>query len=320
MAVKTKNPKAKKKTPTKSEPARKLQAPTYKSFRLSRRIKPTHKGIPKARQLFSASLRHLWKYKRVFLGITGLYLLCSILLVKGLASTSDIPEIKSSLQEVLTGATGQLAASVAVFGYLVGNTSGVSSEVAGTYQSMLLIIFSLAIIWALRQTHAGNKIGVRESFYRGMYPLIPFLAVLLVIGVQTIPLVIGSWLFSVTVVSGLAVTGAEQLLWTVLCFLLALLSIYLISSSVFALYVATLPDMTPMKALRSTRELVRHRRWEILRKVVFLPVILLLLSGLLVIPVILFLTPLAEWVFFVLSMALLAITHSYIYGLYRELL
>jgi polyferredoxin len=146
------------------------------------------------------------------------------------------------------------------------------------------------------------------------------LVVLLVIGLQFIPLGVSSWLFNVTLVSGLAVTAAEQVMWSILCFLLALLSIYMVSSSVFALYVSTLPDMTPMKALRSTRELVKNRRWEVLRKVLYLPLVLLIAGAIITVPVILFLTPLAEWVFFILSMAALAITHSYIYSLYRKLL
>lgn len=312
---------------TKPKPAntvarpRKLPKPEYKSFRLSKRIKkPADKPLSKARIVLSTSIRHLWKYRKTFAGITGIYLLLSVLLVKGLNSSSDIPEIKDSVQELITGTTGQLASSLAVFGFLVGNTSGVTSEVAGTYQSILLILVSLALIWALRQTHADKKIGIRESFYRGMYPLVPFLVVLLVIGIQFIPLALSSWLFNVTIVSGLAVTPPEQVLWLVFCFLLAVLTIYMVSSSIFALYISTLPDMMPMKALRSARQLVRYRRAAILRKVLFIPFIILFFLIVIILPIIMFITPLAEWAFFALSMASLAVFHSYMYSLYRELL
>jgi hypothetical protein len=301
-------------------PTRKLKTPHYRTFRLNKRIKRTKAQLPAARLLLRTSLKHLWKFRKPFGGIVLVYLVLTVLLVKGLSSSNDIPEVKRLLEEALTGVGGRLATGFTIFGYLLGNSSGVTSEVAGTYQSMLHVLVSLALIWALRQTHAGNTVGVREAFYRGMYPLVPFLAVLLVIGLQFIPLAIASWLFDVTIVSGLAVTPPEQVLWSVLCFLLAVLSIYLVSSSVFALYVSTLPDMTPMKALRSTRELVRYRRWEILRKVIFLPIVMLIIGAVILIPIILFLTPLAESVFFVLSMTALAVGHSYIYSLYRELL
>lgn len=299
---------------------RALKAPTHKSFQLSKKVaRPT--VLPKARVLLIRALKHLWKYKKVFLGITVIYLVATILFVKGFGSTSDLEEIKEGLEEIVSGTAGQFTTGIALFGFLVGNASGgVSSDIAGAYQSVLLILVSLALIWALRQTHASTIVGIRESFYKGMYPLIPFLTVLLVIGLQCIPLAIGSWLFNATVMSGLAVTPPEQVLWSILCFLLALLTVYMVSSSVFALYIATLPDMTPMKALRSARELVRNRRWQILRKVLFLPCVILVVGACIMVPIILLITPFAEWVFFVLSMAVLAITHGYFYNVYRELL
>jgi phosphatidylglycerophosphate synthase len=75
-----------------------------------------------------------------------------------------------------------------------------------------------------------------------------------------------------------------------------------------------------MKALRSARELVRYRRWTILRKVLFLPLLLLIVTAIMMVPVISVVTPLAQWVFFILMMAAIAVVHSYMYTLYRELL
>jgi len=308
------------KTSTANSPVRTLPKPTYRSFRLSKRINPHNKQLPKARHLLKASLSHLWRYKKVFLGITAVYLMGTVLLVKGLESTTELELIKEDIESVLTGTTGQLATGFALYGLLLGSVSAASSETASTYQAILLVLVSLALIWALRQTHSAKKVGVRESFYKGMYPLVPFVAILFVIGLQSIPLAIGNWLFSVTVVAGLATTSLEQWLWGIFCFLLALLTVYMVCSSLFALYVSTLPDMTPLKALRSTRELVRYRRWEIIRKVLFLPLVLLIVTAVIMIPAILIITPLAEWLFFVLSMALLAVAHSYLYSLYRELL
>jgi len=304
----------------KTKKVRQIQRPKYKSFKVSKRLKqPKHK-LPKARVMFVNSIKHLWKYNKVFGGITAIYLVLTIVLVKGFSMANDVPAIKESIVQTFSGAGGQLAAGATIFGVLLGGVSGVSSDVAGVYQSILLIIVSLAVIWTLRQTHAAKSVRVRDGFYRGMYPLIPFLLVLLVIGLQFIPLAFSSWLLSVTVLSGLAVTAVEQVLWVLLCFLLALLSLYLVCSSVFALYVVTLPDMSPMKALRSTGDIVLYRRWEVMRKVLFLPVVIVLIGAIIMLPVILWLTPLAEWLFFALSMLALAVSHSYIYSLYRELL
>jgi hypothetical protein len=166
----------------------------------------------------------------------------------------------------------------------------------------------------------GTKVTVKDAYYKSLYPLIPFLLVLLVISLQLLPLAAANGLYSLVIGGGLAVTALEKTLWLILLFLFVLLSLYMITSSIFALYIVTLPDMKPMQALRSARELVRHRRWTVMRKVIFLPFALLVLAGLVSIPVILFLAPLAEAVFFIASMFGVAITHAYMYTLYRELL
>jgi hypothetical protein len=144
--------------------------------------------------------------------------------------------------------------------------------------------------------------------------------VLFVIGIQLLPLLAGNWLYATVIGGGIAVTGLEKLIWILLVILLILLSLYMVSSSVFALYISTLPDMTPLSALRSAREIVRYRRWVVMRKVLFLPVCLLIIGALIMVPLIIFVTPLAEWVYFGLSMLSLAVIHSYMYSLYRELL
>lgn len=185
---------------------------------------------------------------------------------------------------------------------------------------MFLIIFSLALVWALRQKQADEKIRIRDSFYRGMYPLIPVIIVLCVIGLQLLPLYLSSFLFSVVFGGGLAVTALEQVLWAILLFLLVLLSLYLISSSLIALYIATLPNVSPLQALRSARDLVRYRRWVIMRKILFLPLAMLVLLGLVVVPLIIISPTLAEWVYVALAALALPVTHSYLYRLYRELL
>jgi len=179
---------------------------------------------------------------------------------------------------------------------------------------------SLVIIWALRQVLAGHAIRARDAFYKGTYPLIQFILVLLVIGLQLVPMLLGSWLYGAIINNGIAYTSFEKLIWLIVLILSVLISLYLISSSIFALYIVTLPDMTPLKALRSAKKLVKNRRWLALRKVLFLPLAILLLGAVVMIPLILILTAMAEWIFFALSLVTLLVAHSYMYSLYRELL
>jgi hypothetical protein len=112
----------------------------------------------------------------------------------------------------------------------------------------------------------------------------------------------------------------ERIIWVLVYLGLATLTIYWLSSSLFALYIVTLPDMTPIKALRSAKELVTGYRWQVIRKVIALPVILLAAAIVVMLPVIVILTPLAQWVFFLLTSLVLVAINTYMYLLYRELM
>jgi hypothetical protein len=284
-----------------------------------RRIKQPVK-LPNIYRLTRATTQILWTHKKTLAGITLVYGLLNLVLVQGIAGNSDLGNIKHTLDQIFTGHLASLASGLSVFALLVSSAGNSSSPTAGAYQFFLGLIGSLAMIWALRQLLSGKKLRFRDAYYRGMYPLVPFVLVLVVIALQLIPLLVGSTLYSIVITNGIAVAAGEKLAWAVLFALLALLSFYLVSSSLFALYIVTLPGMTPMRALRSARELVHKRRWTVLRKVISLPVILLIVAAVIMVPIIVWLTPLAQWTFFILTMAALLAAHTYMYTLYRELL
>lgn len=306
--------------PTASNGPRRFKQANYQSFRLRRRIKPAGAKLSGAFRLLARAISLIRLHWRLFLGITLVYGFLTVILVRGVGGGIDLASLKSSLKGGLGGNYSDLATGAALFSYLLGSAGSSTTPAGGTYQTLLTILISLVVIWALRQVLADKAIRVRDAFYRGTYPLIPFILVLLVIGLQLIPLAVGSWLYTTVVGNGIAVNGLEKLLWALVFFLLSLLSLYMLCSSLFALYIVTLPDMTPMKALRSARELVRHRRFLVLRKILFLPFALLVIGAVIMIPLILFITPLAQWIFFALTMAVIIIVHSYMYTLYRELL
>ncbi len=297
-----------------------IKSPGSKPAPIQKPVPVAIKKLAPSYKIFQRCLQHIWRYKKVFAGISLVYFILTLLLVKGLSAQIDITEIRASLGEVLGGGAGQLLTGLTLFGILLGNTADAGNEVGAAYQSMLLVIVSLGIIWALRQTYAQKAITTKEVFYKGLYPLVPFVLVLLVIGLHLIPLALASMLYAIVIQSGLAVNALEQTLWIILFIALTLASLYMVASSVLSVYIVTLPDMTPLKALRSAKELVRARRWSVARKVLFLPFALLLISVLIMLPVILYAAPLAEWLFFVIGTFSLVVVHSYYYALYRELL
>jgi hypothetical protein len=307
------------KTAAKRAKPRRVKLGKYKSLRLQKRIKHPVKLTNVWRLTRQAALT-LWLNKRLFIGITLIYGLLNLVFAQGLSGGTDVSSLKHALNQVFTGHFGFLASGVSIFVVLVGSAGNNTSQTAGAYQIFLALMGSLAIIWSLRQVLSGARPRIRDAFYRGMYPLIPFLLVLLVISLQLIPLLIGSTLYTLVINNGIAVYAIEKFVWLLLFLTLALLTLYMLSSSLFALYIVTLPDMTPIKALRSARELVRYRRWTVLRKILCMPVILLVIAAVIMLPIIIVLTPFAKWVFFLLTMFSLVAAHAYMYTLYRDLL
>lgn len=292
----------------------------YKSFRLQRSIKPDKPRIIGSFRLLITSLKVLSKNWKVFAGITIVYGVLNAVLVRGLSAGLDIAEMKESLGDIVSGAAGEFAAGLGLFIQMLGSVSNAENPTAGAYQLILVLIVSLALIWSLRQVYAGHTIRIRDGFYQGMYPFVPFLLVLGVVTLQLIPALTGVFLYTQVVAGSVAATALELILWASVALALSVVTLYMLSSSLFALYIVCLPDMTPMRALRSARDLVRHRRWTVMRKVLFVPFVFVVVSGLITIPLIMVVPVTAPWAFLVLNVSGLAWLHSYMYALYRELL
>lgn len=293
----------------------KVKQPT-KSGRKAKSPK-VRKALPSVWKLTKSTAGLLGQHKKLFIGITLVYGLLTLLLV-GLVNSADINSLKAQFES--SGGLATIGSGLSVFVNLLGSSGNSANDSAGTYQFFLGLIASLAIIWALRQVSAGLSIRVRDAYYRGIYPLVPFVLVLLVVGLQLVPMLIGAGIYNQVMSNGIAVVAFEKLAWAALFGLFSLFSLYLISSSIFALYIVTLPDMTPLKALRTARKLVKGRHWLMARKILFLPLALLVIAALIMLPFIIWLTALVPWLFFALGISSLVVIHSYLYSLYRELI
>lgn len=276
--------------------------------------------LPSVYRLTRQAWEVLWRHRKLFAGLTIVYGLLNLILVQGLASSTDVASLKKELDSVFTGNAGALVTGVGVFAVLVSSAGNSSSQTAGAYQIILSLITSLAVIWSLRQVMMDKTVRVKDAYYQGMYPFIPLVLVMLVIVLQLLPLLIGAGLYSIVVSNGIAIGIIEKLAFGLVALALACWTIYMLSSSIFAIYIVTLPDMTPRKALKSAKGLVKSRRWSVIRKIIALPIILLIVSAVIMLPIILIITPLAQWVFFILTMFGLVALHTYLYTLYRDLL
>lgn len=307
------------KAPRKVAAARTVAKPKYKSFKMQKSIKHPGKKLPGSFKLLRVSTGVLKKNWKLFGSIGLVYILLLVVLAGGLNSRVDVKESRDLLDGIFSGSTAKITSGLTLFSIMIG-TSADPAEAASAYRSIATVMLSLVVIWALRQVMAGKTATLRDSFYKSMYPLVPFLIVLVVIGLQFLPFALGMSLFNIAVRAGLAATVPEQFIWVVFIFLLAVLSLYMVTASLLALYIVTLPDMRPMMALRSARELVHFRRWSVMRRFIVLPILMIVLGALIMLPVILFLPGAAQWVFILLGGLLLLVSHAYGYSLYRELL
>lgn len=310
--------KAAKSAPKASKP-RVRALPTHRSFRLTKKKLKQYKPVPGPWPLLKESFGLIRSNKKTFIGITVAYGLISFMFIQGFGVTFDLIQAKKSLEEVLGNSSSKISNGVALFSYLAGNSTS-SVEGSTAYQVMFGVIISLAVIWAARQAMAGEKPGFRDPFYKGMYPLTPFVAVLVVISIQFIPFALGSLMYSTVLNNGLAVTILEKVLWLLLFGLFVLVTLYLVISSIFALYIVTLPDVRPLSALKSARELVLHRRFAIGVRMLALPIVLIIASFILFVPLIIFATPIAEPLFLCATSFLVVYFHVYMYTLYRHLI
>lgn len=302
-----------------AEKSRRLKPAPRRAFRFRRRV-TRPKPIASVWKISRTVGVLLWQHKKIFLGLALTYGILNLVLVRGFTGGTDVTSLKDQLGQVFSGNFGPLLSSATVFLSLISTSGNTSSATGGAYQSFLILIMSLATIWALRMVMAGDKIRLRDTFYKGMYPLVPFILVLVVILLQSIPLLIGAGLYGLIINQGIAVDVGEQTVTVLVCLAIASLTIYWLCASLFALYIVTLPNMTPLKALRSAREVVRYRRWPILRKLLFLPLAGLIIASVIMLPAILFVPVIAQWLFFVLTMIALIAGNAYMYVLYREML
>jgi hypothetical protein len=298
-----------------SKTASKKGAVTARTRRATKaQIKQKNKKLVRSRQSLAGSFRltqhtfmFIKKHWRPLGGIVLVYTLLNLFLASGFIGNT------SSIMRDFEG--GKFSDALSGYSSILSAGSGQAT----TMQTILLIIESLVIIWALRHLFSGEKINVKHAYYHASGPMVPFVIVLFVIVLQLLPLTFGSLVLAI-VLSSIAGNSLVETISTLIFVALAFWSLYMVCSSVFALYIVTLPNMQPREALRSARNLVHFRRWHVVRRLLFLPLSLIIFIGIFIVPLILLAKFLVVPTFFTLSMLSILYAHTYLYTLYKGLL
>lgn len=276
--------------------------------------------LPSSFALSKKSISFIAQNWRLLLGITVVYFVLNLVLVRGISGEINVTELKSSLDQAVGSNSNQLSLALSVFGNLLGSPSSSTSSQASLLQTFLLVYESLVLIWVYRQLFSGQKVGIKQAYYSSTAQLIPFVLVFVMLIAQCLPLIIGSAIYGSAVNSGLAMSGLEQTVWLMALLIGAAWTLRMLCGSIFSIYIVTLPEMHPKRALHSAKQLVKFRRMIVFRRLMFLPFAVLVAMALVVVPLIIFAAPLAGFVFYILASTALLFVHLYLYQLYRELL
>lgn len=278
--------------------------------------------LPSVWGISRISVARLWSHKGLFIWITLIYGIFDVVFAEAAANTTNIQTLKQNISQAFAGHAASIGSSFKTFFSLsydpTANTNGTGTP-AGLLQFIFIVVVALALIWAFRHAYKEEKVRIRDAFYRGMYPLIPFLIVMLIIGLQLIPIVIGSTLYLQTVDNGIAVGELQKLFWELIFFLFSIVSLYMISASLLAIFVVTLPGMTPIRAVKKAGKLVQRQRLVVFSKFLFLVVALFVVGIAVMVPVVEWLTPLTQIVYFLLTIFAVPLVLSYGYTIFYEL-
>lgn len=306
-------------------PVQKKVAVRTKKAELSKAEEPTPRPpLPAAWRIGWRAARMLWQYRAFFAVLVLVYLVLDLLLVRSIVAF-DVADLRSGLDASLKHGSGLALGGLSVFSSLFSAAaSGASADATGAYHLFVVLLMSLTTIWALRQIFSTDgepaQLNVKRAFYKSTAPLVPFLLVLFLIGLQFIPLFIVLQIYALIINGGIANSVFEQLLLMGALVTVLAITIVWFTRTIMALYIVTLPDMQPMQAYKDAKVLVKGRRLSIIRKLLFLPLAMFVIAGVVIIPCILIWAPLAQWLFFALTGIGFVAVHAYLYTLYRELL
>lgn len=304
----------------------------HRSFRLTKqRDIPTYKTLPGYWAFTLYVTKTLRRFVKTFAIVAALYVGLTILFV-GIVQQEQYQTLTDAFQnlgpDLVGGEIDQATQTVALFGAAVtGGLGQPLSEVQQLYVLLLSLFTWLVVIWLLRHLIAGTQVKVRDALYNAGAPFVATILIAAIISIQLLPAALGILVYTTANASGVLVGGVEAMMFAVAAALLAVLSLYWVSSSMFALLLSSVPGTYPMRALKMAGDLVIGRRTSLMLRLVWLGFVLLLLWAIVLIPTILLSgwiniewLPLVPVTMQILSAISVIFVTSYAYLLYRKMI
>jgi len=270
--------------------------------------------------LLKKTLRIIGFQKKFFSISIAVYALLSALLVVNVHAFNNVRNLKSAYMHGLLTIGKNLSASLSTLGSLSGTVTKSNNSASSVIQFLLFLLFSLMFIRAIREANKARKLKFFEGLYSSGFPLIQFLFVIIILAFETLPIIIAIYIFQTIFSNGIAASEVEKVIWFIVCLAIILLGVFLLISSIFSLFIVTLPGMRPLSSIKSSWKLVQSRRLIIARKIISMVICLFIGLGLLALILVWLVPVISAWVLLILGLVSFLLTYTYLYTLYRELL
>ena len=307
----------------------------HRSFRLTRRrdyIRPL--ALPGNISFTAEVTGTLWKYKKIFGMLAVIYVLLFAILV-GVQSQDTYTTLTDTLKQTSGdffagnwGAIGQaslLFLSIASFG-----VSTESTEAQQIFSVLVFLLIWLTTVWLLRNLLAGHKVKLRDGLYSAGAPIFAIAIIAVIIAIQLIPVALALIAYNAALSSGLLAGGAASMLFWIGAALLCVLSLYWVTSSLFAMIIVTLPGTYPYQAIKAAGDIMVGRRIKMLLRWLWMAIMVVIFWLVIMLPIILLdmgiksLWPAVQWlpivpvaVIFMASISTVWVS-AYVYLLYRK--
>ncbi len=191
----------------------------------------------------------------------------------GITNQQAYSQISELLQEagpdVFSGGGGKVGEAGLLLLSTFASGPGALTVEQQIFLGLALLLAWLTTVWLLREYLLGRHPRLRDGLYNSGAPFISTFVVIFVLILQCLPAGIVALIYAALSSVGLLENGFSSMLFWIFASIVAAMVLYWITSTIIALVVVTLPGMYPMRALRSSSDLVVGRRLRILYRLLW---------------------------------------------------
>ena len=247
--------------------------------------------LPSLTSQANAAFKMFFKFWKIFLPLLLIFVGLYIFLI-GAMSENTLADVKANVEQtnkdIADGKIGTVGkAGLTLLGIISTGGLTTMNDAQIVIAVLLFAIIWLVTIYLARHLLAGHQeIKMRDGFYSALSPLVSTLVVGLIIFLEAVPIMLTIIVFQVALTTEFLSTPFYALLFFMFAALMITLSLYLLSSSFFAIIVVSAPGLYPLTAVRMAKNLIMGRRLRFLIRVFYLVIIVALLYLLLLMPAI----------------------------------